>query len=101
MKIQFDGRQTYQLEAISAVADLFEGMEHARESFIPQEIQSSASATAKPTLQLIESVFGNSLVLSDADLLKNVRKVQQRNRIEIGDVQRPLESWKIPPTEGF
>jgi type III restriction enzyme len=70
MQFQFDAKQDYQLHAIEAVADLFEGQPHLAASII-FSLSSQGGLAAIP----------NQLDLDDTGLLKNLRAVQQRNRI--------------------
>jgi len=72
MKIKFDASQQYQLDAIQAVVDLFNGQPMAGRDF---EINSTIGP-----LNLTQSAlgFGNGLLLSDDKLLSNLQAVQQR-----------------------
>ncbi len=59
MQIQFDRHQQYQLDAVSAVVDLFDG---------------------QPLTQTqLDLGVGNQLALDEETMLDNVRRVQQRN----------------------
>jgi type III restriction enzyme len=74
MKIQFDGHQEYQLEAINAALDLFEGQPLAQSDY---EIRFDTM-----TGELFSELgVGNRLLLDDETLIANVRRVQQRNGI--------------------
>ena len=78
MKLHFDARQSYQLDAIAAVVDLFTGQPAAAGTFEWQ-----------PDLQQPELLdrlgVANVLGLSDARLLANLRTVQQRNGLAPAD----------------
>jgi type III restriction enzyme len=63
MEFRFDAAQDYQLKAIAAVTGLFEGQPYIRNEFVIPESGSFA-------------VVANRLDLSEADLLRNLRKVQ-------------------------
>jgi type III restriction enzyme len=76
VKIRFDGNQQYQLDAIDAVLDLFEGQPLASGAF---EIRLDATLVTGGLFTELGS--GNLRTLSDDDVLANVRKVQQRNGI--------------------
>lgn len=80
MKIKFDASQQYQLDAIQAVVELFNGQPMAGREF---EINSTIGP-----LNLTQSAlgFGNRLVLSDQRILSNLQKVQ--------------DQWGIPKDEG-
>jgi type III restriction enzyme len=74
MKIQFDGHQEYQLDAINSTLDLFEGQPLAQSDY---EIRFDAV-----TGELFSELgVGNRLLLDDKTLIANVRRVQQRNGI--------------------
>ena len=74
MKIKFDQNQSYQLDAINAVLDAFDGQPLAQGE---QEI----IFEAPPGQLLTELGIANGVVLSDEKLLSNVNAVQERNDI--------------------
>ena len=73
MKIKFDDNQQYQLDAINAVVDLFEG----------QPLASGAyEFSLKNNDQLFSELgLGNCLTLAEDTLLENLRTVQRRDCI--------------------
>lgn len=76
MKLKFDSSLEYQREAVSAVADLFEGNLVGGEDF----------AVSLGTEQMLggehtELGIGNRLILSDEQLLANMQSVQARNNV--------------------
>ena len=72
MKIQFDGHQEYQQNAIQSVVDIFEGQPLALGEY---EIRFEANGS-----ELISELgIGNRVALSDEALLANVQAVQARN----------------------
>lgn len=73
MKIQFDGGQEFQREAIASVVDLFAGLPLAQGKF---EVTMQASSELTNELGR-----GNLLTLSDEALLENLEAVQNRNDI--------------------
>lgn len=75
MKIQFDIQQQYQINAVDAVLDIFEGQPLAQGQF---EIGPTAGAGEL----LNELGFGNRLALDQEAILENLRRVQARNGIE-------------------
>ncbi|NVN00142.1 DEAD/DEAH box helicase family protein [Arthrobacter sp. SDTb3-6] len=85
MKIQFDATQAYQLSAISAVVDLFEGQPLAQGTFESSYVEEGALLT--------ESGVGNRLVISDDQLLINLQAVQanENNRVLAGDRDSELD----------
>ena len=74
MKIKFDSNQDFQLDAIRSVVDVFAGQPLARASL---QWQSDALGGEL----LTEMGVGNSLVLSDEAILRNVRKIQTENEL--------------------
>lgn len=74
MKLHFDSNQQYQLEAISAITDLFEGQPLNIGDF---EFSMNASGAL-----LSENGFGNNLQLSEEQIAENVQAIQKRNGIK-------------------
>lgn len=77
MKLKFDPTLEYQSHAVSAVTDIFDGQPYAQ-----------SGAAAFQAIQIgglfqTELGLANGLTLSDEDLLKNVRMIQERNDIEM------------------
>jgi type III restriction enzyme len=76
MKLHFDPNQSYQLEAIQSVVELFDGQPFAEGEY-------SFSLDEGPSGVLMsENGIGNNLVLEDEQILANLRSVQGRNSIE-------------------
>lgn len=75
MKIQFDSNQEYQLQAIKSVVDLFEGQPLNKGDF---EFSLNSEDSG---LILTENGFGNKLLLSEEQILVNLKKVQSYNGI--------------------
>lgn len=74
MKLHFSAQESYQLEAIHSVVELFAGQPAAAGSF---EWQTNPLGT-----ELLESVgVANALLVTEARLLANLRAVQQRNQL--------------------
>ena len=79
MKLHFNPNQSYQLEAIQSVVDLFDGqpIETGEYAFSLSEVTSGVLVS--------ESGIGNHLVLEDEQILANLRKVQKRNNLNQSD----------------
>lgn len=93
MKLQFEANQQFQLEAIGAVADLFEGQ--------PQGPPEYAVINLGPDGGLFEGQesaelgVGNRLILAPEQLQENVRTIQARNGIDVANPSEVLLSWKV------
>ncbi|MBN2654575.1 MAG: DEAD/DEAH box helicase family protein [Nitrospirae bacterium] len=74
MKLHFDSNQEYQLEAIKAITDIFEGQPLNGGAF---EFSLSGAGSL-----LTENGVGNMLTLSEEQIWENVKGIQQRNDIE-------------------
>lgn len=74
MKLHFDSNQEYQLDAIKAITDIFEGQPLSGGDF--EFLVSSAGAL------LSKNGLGNRLTLSEEQILENVKSIQQRNEIK-------------------
>jgi len=81
VKIKFDSNQDFQLDAIRAVVDVFSGQPLTRAAL---QWQSDALGGEL----LTEMGVGNSLVLGDEAVLRNVQKIQRENEITpVDDLQ--------------
>ncbi len=77
MKLQFDSSQEYQLEAVKAITDLFDGQPIENSDFtITTQYHYMGSQ------QQTELGFGNHLILDQTTLLANLHKIQDRNEID-------------------
>ncbi len=84
MKLHFDPNQNYQLQAISAVTELFKGQPGA-DAGIAQFQQDAATS-----LQLTEVGIANRCVLTPEQWLDNLRAVQLANELEPCERLEPL-----------
>lgn len=73
MKLKFNPNQEYQLEAIQSIVDVFKGQPMARTEF---ELSGSMGSLG---LQTNEMGFGNKLVISDKEILSNIKEIQGKN----------------------
>jgi hypothetical protein len=83
MKLHFDANQSFQLEVINAVTDLFEGQPLKQGDF-----EISATETM---LNVKELGFGNILGLSEDAILKKLQTVKIRNELEQTEKLEQLE----------
>lgn len=74
MKLKFDSSLEYQLEAIQAVTDLFEGLP-------PKQSEFEISFTKQGGVLFNELGVGNQLLLEGDRLFKNLHIVQERNTV--------------------
>ena len=72
MKLHFDSKQQYQIEAIDSVTKLFEGQPLSKGEF---------ELSGNGTLDLTELGFGNRISITETDLLKNLQQVQEGNEL--------------------
>lgn len=98
MKIHFDPNQQFQLDAVTAVIDLFEGQPQSASSMTPIHVGDYGEMFAGQTQT--ELGVGNQLVLDEAILQENTRTVQHRFDIEIQDPAAELEAWDHFDTAG-
>ena len=80
MKIKFDSNQEYQLDAINAVVDLFDGQPRAAGQF---EFSLNHGMDG---VFVSEAGFTNRLLLDETSLLANLRNVQERNLLPVDEV---------------
>lgn len=71
MKLKFDSGLEYQIDAINAVTDLFEGLPPKQSPF---EISFGS-------MSLTELGIGNQIMVEEKELLKNLHNIQERNTI--------------------
>jgi type III restriction enzyme len=78
MKIQFEKNQAYQIEAIEAVINIFEGQDLNSTDF-----EFTFGEEDKGSLKLSDKGVGNQLTISPEQILSNIQKIQQANEIDI------------------
>lgn len=79
MKLHFDSNQEYQIEAIRAVTDIFEGQPLSGGDF--------EFSLARTGALLSENGVGNRLTLTGEQVWENVKRIQQRNEITIENTE--------------
>jgi len=82
MKFKFDANQDFQINAVNAIVDAFEGQPRNQGT----NIDNLTVRVDSPQLFMAEGygIYGNALTLSDEEVFANVRKVQERNKIGNG-----------------
>jgi len=76
MKLHFDSKQEFQIEAIKAITDIFEGQQLSSGDF--------EFSITQPGALLTENGFGNRLDFSRLDQLEeNIQRVQKNNGLKI------------------
>lgn len=92
MKLHFDSNQEYQIEAVRAVTDIFEGQPLSGGDF-------EFSLTDTGSL-LSENGVGNSLTLTDEQVWENVKRIQQRNEIKSENLELQGMNFSIEMETG-
>ncbi|MDO8723861.1 MAG: hypothetical protein Q7J31_16790, partial [Syntrophales bacterium] len=80
MKLQFDAQQQFQIDAVNAVVDIFDGQPLHQGDF---EIRFETSYEGVLSGQVqTELGMGNRLLLNDETMLVNVHQIQDVNAID-------------------
>jgi type III restriction enzyme len=93
MKLQFDPNQAFQLEAVAAVVELFDGQPQGAPEYAV--IDMGAGAGLFIGQQQTELGAGNQLLVAEDKLLSNTRAVQTRNDIDVAEPKAALEAWDL------
>jgi type III restriction enzyme len=93
MKLQFDPNQTFQLDAVAAITDLFDGQPQGAPEYAVINVGVWGGLFAGQ--ERTELGAGNRLLLAADKLLANTRAIQTRNDIEVADPAAPLEAWEL------
>lgn len=93
MKLQFDPDQPFQLEAINAIADLFDGQPLSEPTF--SVIKMAPTDDLFAGRERNELGVGNKLLLSSETLRANLCKVQQRNGLDVAVNRDSIEGWEL------
>ena len=87
MKLKFDARQKYQLDAVDSIVNIFEGLPANQNDF-------STDLRAETEL-IFELGVGNRLTLPGEQMLENVKKIQRENNLS-GSPQLISENYDFP-----
>ncbi len=93
MKLQFDPNQQFQLDAVAAITDLFEGQPQGAPEYSVINLGDFGGLFAGQART--ELGVGNQLLLNPEKLRANTRLVQARNDIEIANPAAALEGWDV------
>jgi len=93
MKLQFDSQQQFQLDAVAAITDLFDGQTECTPEFAVINMGDSGGLFAGQART--ELGVSNHLLVDEEKLTGNARKIQLRNDIEVLDPGLSLEAWEL------
>jgi type III restriction enzyme len=93
VKLQFDPNQQFQLDAVKAIADLFEGQPEGPPEYAPIDLGGYEGLFAGQ--ESTELGIGNRLILNEDSLHQNARVIQLENEIDVANPDLALEAWEL------
>jgi type III restriction enzyme len=93
VKLQFDPNQVFQLDAVAAVTDLFDGQPRSAPEYAVINLGSMAGLFAGQDRTVMG--MGNRLLLAEDKIRENLRIIQTRNDIDVADLAAAPEAWDV------
>jgi len=93
VKLQFDPNQSFQLDAVAAITELFDSQPQGAPEYAVINVGSMDGLFAGQDRS--ELGLGNRLLLAEDKLRENLRTVQTRNDIEVLDPAVAPEAWEL------
>ncbi len=93
VRLQFDPNQAFQLDAVAAITDLFEGQPPGAPEFAVINVGDWGKLFAGQ--DRTDLGIGNRLLVGEDKLRQNLRAIQTRNDIDVADVAALPEGWLL------
>ena len=93
MKLQFDPNQQFQLDAVAAVVDLFDGQPQGAPEYSVIRMGDWGQLFAGQ--ERTELGIGNQILIPEEKIVANTRDIQTRFDIDVDDPAAPLQGWDL------